>query len=1363
MGAFALLGIWIASYVHDLTDHQNGMIRLVLGCLLALLILLRAPSPRDPPVRSLPAWTAALLASIAVLLFGAGTALNVHQLSWIAVLLLSYSGLAISLPDRFLNNLLPSLFILYWIHWLPDQLFSAFQFFMQAASVRASEWVLHMFNVRVWADQFFLQTMARTFEIPEACSGMRTATTVFILAMGLGIQFRLRRLDFLLVMFLAVLQALLLNIVRICLIVCFSPPPGADSSTEVVHDASGMVVLGTLVLVTCEIIALASRRHRESLPEQPFTHDQSLPFSDLPPFWQYILDHRVRLLIIAGALALAGGLAFKNRPYHRASMIKDVALFLRDNDKLDAAQRCADQALLLQPADIEWHFVVLRIKIMRGRYADVLADLKSIPDADAESTIAKRILQAYAHMGLHQMAEAAAVVAGLPEFERDTNPMVAMVLAELGRYAGDPDEVARHLAMASTWRPNTVRVRAMYPYLRIYRKWEAITHSVGKAPFRRLPDGLSAVEAFLNLKRTGDAADLSLRLMKAWPADPSLLEPLFYLASTGEKDWESRFSDHLQRCIAGIDQIDTLATFFDKCFTLGRPDLAWIVYRRIETLDPKHPILPATLLRYGDKWFLFRKRSLGMSAPFSTDSANMCNFIAAARLINPLSPYLAIIPESTVLSASDITASRKLAMKRAIDEFALLHKDKRLSLAMQYEYAAVQEWADDREGARGTLADIVTAFPDQEERARLTLSEMYERSAEWDRVYEILRRYPEQKNCSLIPLLRLCEAQLHLKLIIGALHTAQFIHQKFPESGMAGSMLAAVLTELDSPEEALFVLGQKSLWREREMDLQEAIAIYRTQRYSELNSFCQSALLPSPDIAKDSPQAFFSKPAELAALWHLTSLPRDADFATAADTIRKNRDTTHSPFLKQLLTLWVQAYEARLSDPALANPDRWLATGRDRQEKAMALNQLTLFLAWQNQFNKARDVAGLAVKQLPTSPLLWRILISLTHVSPEVVQQAIYHCPDDPTIWLSALLVARKHPGTSTNQTPTPNLILTNLIANPDVISQRFPPDAITRGADYLYRRGLCAEAAALMKPVTPIARGFLPSYILGLKCALDQTNQPWATQCARDAITASLRPLAPLFQTLVNLKSTGNDPDFDLEMVNALLNLRMLAPNDPLWPQLLGYVRYKRGGWEYADSFHEMEKAIENGATNRTPFIVAAETSRLLGNPARAVDILRRALTLHPDDPAIMNNLAYTLLDQPDGAPEALTLVKQLTQYAATEPEAQDTTAWVYFRNGKKEEALALATEIGAKATRGSPLWFRANLLMTEVAVQEGRLTDAQDLLKELFKKSSDISNEDILSATRLLVTVQERLQPDRSPTHQPDNRKDNRGPSDE
>ena len=490
-------------------------------------------------------------------------------------------------------------------------------------------------------------------------------------------------------------------------------------------------------------------------------------------------------------------------------------------------------------------------------------------------------------------------------------------------------------------------------------------------------------------------------------------------------------------------------------------------------------------------------------------------------------------------------------------------------------------------------------------------------------------------------------------------------------------------------------------------------------------------MLPRPPLHADTRQRFRLPPAEFSSLWHEIALPSQTAFAQNAFVLSNNLDETTSPFLRDLMSLWLDAYH-RESD---LEPSRWLAVGRDAAEEATALNQLTLLMCRRGRYDDAREAAAAATARLPTAPLLWRWHVGLSGSDDAVIAAARRACPDDPELLLAELT-------TRTLRDPAGIDPLVDRLIDQDL--SRFSPETIARAGDFLRRQDLGAPGERLLRDATVRADGLLPVYLLGLDCALDIRDRKWATQLTIQAIGAALRPPHTLYRRLVDLKSAEGEPDTDFDMVEALKNLRQSEPENYYWAQLLGYVRYKRGGWEILDAFNQKNAALSGGVTNRIVFGVAAEASRFLGNTERAADILRSAVSFYPDDRVLLNNLVYVLTRTPQGLAEARARLPRLLAGAADDPRILDTATAVYVADRDEQAAQEAIAATLTMVETGTPLWFRARMHAAELAARGGRAQDyeqAIETLRDALRACASLPDDDAVDASRLIAMWNDRM----------------------
>ncbi len=78
-------------------------------------------------------------------------------------------------------------------------------------------------------------------------------------------------------------------------------------------------------------------------------------------------------------------------------------------------------------------------------------------------------------------------------------------------------------------------------------------------------------------------------------------------------------------------------------------------------------------------------------------------------------------------------------------------------------------------------------------------------------------------------------------------------------------------------------------------------------------------------------------------------------------------------------------------------------------------------------------------------------------------------------------------------------------------------------------------------------------------------------------------------------------------------------------------------------------------------------------GQPSRARPLIQRALLHLPDDPMLLNNIAYPMADANVLAAEAAVILEEAVRQDPHSGIILDSLGWAYFRQGRTEEALLI------------------------------------------------------------------------------------------
>jgi tetratricopeptide (TPR) repeat protein len=164
----------------------------------------------------------------------------------------------------------------------------------------------------------------------------------------------------------------------------------------------------------------------------------------------------------------------------------------------------------------------------------------------------------------------------------------------------------------------------------------------------------------------------------------------------------------------------------------------------------------------------------------------------------------------------------------------------------------------------------------------------------------------------------------------------------------------------------------------------------------------------------------------------------------------------------------------------------------------------------------------------------------------------------------------------------------------------------------------------------------------------------------------------------------------------------------------------------QWRDAFDVLASAnkrfIDDGDLLYEQAMVAEKLNRM----TEMENLLRRVITLKPDNAHAHNALGYSLADRQQRLPEARQLVQRALELAPGDPFITDSLGWVEFRLGNREEALRLLrsaytarpdTEIAAHL--GEVLWAVGRRDEARRVWREGKARDASnDVLRETLAR---------------------------------------------
>jgi Tfp pilus assembly protein PilF len=352
--------------------------------------------------------------------------------------------------------------------------------------------------------------------------------------------------------------------------------------------------------------------------------------------------------------------------------------------------------------------------------------------------------------------------------------------------------------------------------------------------------------------------------------------------------------------------------------------------------------------------------------------------------------------------------------------------------------------------------------------------------------------------------------------------------------------------------------------------------------------------------------------------------------------------------------------------------------------------------------------------------------VILTEGDRDTVEEARRICPEDPDLWLAWLVTRTRQEGRG------PWAVEEMQRA---VFGQTFSVGAMVSAGDFLLRKGMAGAAAVAARDAIARSQGYVPAFVLGLKCAVAQNDLKWALSCTLRGAETALDP-APFYKTIVEIKSTGKNVDRDL--VLALEYLREHAPAEKLWAERLGQVYFWQHDAERALAVLSPLIAEDIRGVRVQSLLLAAEAARLEGQSGKAVGILETAYAMYPEQMKVLNNLVYNLAQNPRTVQRARDLLPSLLAMSGESFTVYDTAATVYLRSGQIESAKRYMDKALKLIDQNGYGVQEVKLNAAEIMIHSGEYDEARRRLEEL-RRTPGVPNVVDMSARQLLEQIRE------------------------
>lgn len=169
----------------------------------------------------------------------------------------------------------------------------------------------------------------------------------------------------------------------------------------------------------------------------------------------------------------------------------------------------------------------------------------------------------------------------------------------------------------------------------------------------------------------------------------------------------------------------------------------------------------------------------------------------------------------------------------------------------------------------------------------------------------------------------------------------------------------------------------------------------------------------------------------------------------------------------------------------------------------------------------------------------------------------------------------------------------------------------------------------------------------------------------------------------------------------------------------LLGETYSRRGSIDQAIATFEKARAL---APNEVaPYVILASLEDRAGRKLEAIASYRSALKLEPENPALLNDLAFYLAENGGNLDEALSMAQLAVQKVSGQPDFSDTLGWIYFKKNMPDAALRVFNILVSKNPR-SPV-FRYHLAVALAA--KGDKARARSALSDALTRNPSKQDE--------------------------------------
>jgi tetratricopeptide (TPR) repeat protein len=186
---------------------------------------------------------------------------------------------------------------------------------------------------------------------------------------------------------------------------------------------------------------------------------------------------------------------------------------------------------------------------------------------------------------------------------------------------------------------------------------------------------------------------------------------------------------------------------------------------------------------------------------------------------------------------------------------------------------------------------------------------------------------------------------------------------------------------------------------------------------------------------------------------------------------------------------------------------------------------------------------------------------------------------------------------------------------------------------------------------------------------------------------------------------------DYDRAAGEYRVLLALSPSNKTLYFQLAEALRLKGDANGCTSTLEQAQKLFPRDVM---PTLVLATALERMGRRGEAIQQYRRAMELEPDDPRVLNNLAFAMVETDGNLDEALRLAERAVQRVPDQPVFVDTLGWIYVKKKMTASAVQVLDGVVKKQPDNPVFSYHFGVAL----LQKGDLQRAKATLENALAK---------------------------------------------